>query len=188
MKWKTDSFNFHSVCISCSRCSKSASVFCIPGKCVADGHMEESEVQCHISFAIESHSCHLLVPNLFMHAAAVELSVNTFIWIFVRPFPKAFKPNKIAFSSSTLICSFISDVENRPPVELDSITAPQPEDDASVMMHLAGLRTIMSLYRLFTFSFYHLMSDLAASVRCILALKLLLFLHSVIVLHFHKPL
>ena len=79
-------------------------------------------------------------------------------------------------------------MENRPPVELDSITAPQPEDDASVMMHLAGLRTIMSLYRLFTFSFYHLMSDLAASVRCILALKLLLFLHSVIVLHFHKPL
>ena len=46
----------------------------------------------------------------------------------------------------------------------------------------------MSFYKWFTFSFHNLMSDLAASVRCVLALKLPLFLHSAIVLHFSKPL
>ena len=126
MKWNTDSFNFHSVCISYFRDSKSVSVFCIPGKCVADNHIEELETHCHISFVTKSHYCDLLVPNVFIHVAAVEFSVNTLIWMFVRPFAKAFKPNKIAFSSSTLIFSFISDVENRLPVELESITAPQP--------------------------------------------------------------
>ena len=71
--------NFHSMCISCFRDLKSASVFCIPGKCAADNHIEESEATCHIPFVTESNSCDLSVPKLFMHATAVELSVNTFI-------------------------------------------------------------------------------------------------------------
>ena len=161
-----------SVCISYFRDSKSTSVFCIPCKC-ADNHIKESEAHCQISFVMKSHSFDLLVPNLFMHATVVELLVNTFLWTFVRRFAKAFKSNKIAFSSSTLICTFISDLENRPPVELDSVTAPQPQDDASVAIHLSGLGTIMSSKqcRWFTFSFHHLMSDLTASVRCVLASK-----------------
>ena len=69
------------------------------------------------------HSCDLLVPDLFMHAAAVEFSVNTFIWTFARPFTKDFKTNKIAFRSSALICSFLSDVENKPPVDWNSIVS-----------------------------------------------------------------
>ena len=114
MKCNTDSFSFYSVCISYFRDSKFTSAFCIPVKCVADNHIEQSQAHCHISFVTESHSCDRLAPNMFMHATAVELSINTFMWIFVRPFfAKAFKPNKIAFSSSTLISYFILDVENK---------------------------------------------------------------------------
>ena len=63
------------MCISYFRDSKSASVLCIPGKCVGDNHIEELEAHCHISFVMKSHSCDLLVPNLFMHETVVELSL-----------------------------------------------------------------------------------------------------------------
>ena len=60
------------MCISCFRDSKSASVFCVPGTCVADNDTEESEAHCDISFVTGLHYCEVLVPNLFMHATALS--------------------------------------------------------------------------------------------------------------------
>ena len=56
--------------------SKSTSTFCLPGKFVK--HIAKLKDHFHISFITESHPCDLLKPNFFMHATAVDLSVNTF--------------------------------------------------------------------------------------------------------------
>ena len=71
------------------RYSKSTSTFCISGNFIED--IAELEDHFHISFlVIDQH-----MPNLFMHATAIELSVNTFVRTFVRLFAKAFEPNNI---------------------------------------------------------------------------------------------
>ena len=104
MKWDVDSLNFHSVCVSCFRDSRSASVFCISAKCFTANDIGELQAHYHIFFVAESRSRDLLVSDLFIDTPAGDFSVNTFKRNFVRPFVKAFKPSKIAFSSSTLIC------------------------------------------------------------------------------------
>ena len=40
-------------------------------KCVAGNHIAELKTYCYITFVNESHSCDLLVPDLFMYATAV---------------------------------------------------------------------------------------------------------------------
>ena len=73
---KTESLNFHSVWISCLRNFKSASKFCTPGRWVAESKMMALAAQAHISWARESHSKDLLVPNLWRMQLQLQWSYH----------------------------------------------------------------------------------------------------------------
>ena len=130
--WKIDSFSFHSVWISCLQDSKSASKFCTPGRWLIESQVLALPAQAHISWASESHSKDMLVTNVLIYAIAVELSHSTLMWV-------NFSPSKTAFSSRKSLWSFFSNIEKSPQVDLDSTTAPQPLENASVLIHLSGL-------------------------------------------------
>ena len=108
MKWNTDSFNFHSVCISYFQDSTSASIFCVPGQCIADNHMEELR-PIAISLLLRNH---ILVICLCQICLCMQLLLSCQLTLLYECLLDLLP--KLSNQTS----SFISDVENRPPVEI----------------------------------------------------------------------
>ena len=139
------SLGFHSVWTSFFWDSRSASVFCIPGMCVAESQFSFSCAHFQICLVKVLHFPEWLVPNLFIQATAVELSHSIFMWVNRMWRARDFKPNSIVLSFKTLIWFYVSSSEKSPPIELEPITAPQPLKEALVFISIEGLGTIMSL-------------------------------------------
>ena len=105
------SLSFHSVWTSFFRDSRSASVFFVPGLCVAESQFSVSCANFQICLDKVPHFPEWLVPNLFMQATAVELSHSIFIWGNRMWRARDCKPNSIALSWKTLMwfCIFSSE-------------------------------------------------------------------------------
>ena len=79
-------------------------------------------------------------PILLMYAMAVVLSILRRTWIFFLPFVKVFTARAPPASSRRFMWWVLSSSDQRPPVLICSVAAPQPRSDASVSMTRSGVR------------------------------------------------
>lgn len=184
---KTNSFSFHSIQISCLRDCKSTTNF-VP---LLDGWQSAKywiQLLKPIFLGKTVTFKNLLVQNVLIHAAAVEMLYSTFMRIDFESFASNLNPNKTAFNSSRFIWSSFSNVEKSPPVDWDCTTAPQRQGDASVLIQLSEQNIAILLLTWVILSLRYIKLCLASSVRDVLALQLLLCLDNAAVLHFFKAL
>ena len=91
-----------------------------------------------ISNATEQRELDLVSPFLLIYATAVVLSILISTVVRWAEDAKHLRPLKAAYNSSSLIWRLVSAEVHGPPVLTSSLTAPQPDNDASEKIVMEG--------------------------------------------------